>query len=259
MTTYGSVNGLWTAGNYDLCTEIIRNEWGYTGFLMTDWWANINERGQAPDKADLAAMVRAQNDVYMVCADCTEHEDNITAALADGSLTRAELQRCAANICRFAMTTHAMQRLLGTAEAVEVLNKPADAEDDGADVVFYDLDSELTLPLTDISTAKGTNYAFALKVKRPGWYRMTLTASSKQSELAQIPVTVFSMGTASGTFTWNGTGGKPVSFSNTLPMFSRYTAMRLYFAQSGLQMHDIRFELVSENFDMAHMNDVPNE
>ena len=259
MTTYGSVNGLWTAGNYDLCTEIIRNEWGYTGFLMTDWWANINERGQAPDKADLAAMVRAQNDVYMVCADCTEHEDNITAALADGSLTRAELQRCAANICRFAMTTRAMQRLLGTAEAVEVLNKPADAEDDGADVVFYDLDSELTLPLTDIPTAKGTNYAFALKVARPGWYRMTLTASSEQSELAQIPVTVFSMGTASGTFTWNGTGGKPVSFSNTLPMFSRYTAMRLYFAQSGLQMHDIRFELVSENFDMAHMNDVPNE
>ena len=75
---------------------------------------------------------------------------------------------------------------------------------------------------------------------------MTLTASSEQSELAQIPVTLFSMGTASGTFTWNGTGGKPVSFSNKIPLFSHYTAMRLYFAQSGLHMDSIRFELLTE-------------
>lgn len=257
MTTYGSVNGLWTAGNYDLCTEIIRKEWGYTGFLMTDWWANINERGLEPDKGDFAAMVRAQNDVYMVCADCVNHEDNLKEALAAGTLTRGELQRCAANICRFAMHTHAMERLLGDAPEITVLNRPADAEDQDGDVQFYDLDDALTLPLDGICTDKGTNFAFALTVNKPGWYRVTLTASSEQSELAQIPVTLFSMGTASGTFTWNGTGGKPVSFSAELPMFSRFTANRLYFAQSGLNMHEIRFELISDQFDMARMGDKP--
>lgn len=257
MTTYGCVNGVWTAGNYDLCTEIIRKEWGYTGFLMTDWWANINERGQEPDKSDFAAMVRAQNDVYMVCADCVEHEDNLEEALAAGTLTRSELQRSAANVCRFAMQTHAMERLLGDAPEITVENRPADAEDQGGDVVFYDLERDLTLPLDGICTDKGTNYAFALTVQIPGWYRVTLTASSEQSELAQIPVTLFSMGTASGTFTWNGTGGKPVSFSAEIPMFSRFTANRLYFAQSGLKMHEIRFELVSDQFDMAHMGDKP--
>ena len=259
MTTYGCVNGVWTAGNYDLCTEIIRKEWGYTGFLMTDWWANINERGLAPDKSDLAAMVRAQNDVYMVCADCVEHEDNLEEALAAGTLTRSELQRSAANVCRFAMQTHAMERLLGDAPEITVENRPADAEDQGGDVVFYDLERDLTLPLDGICTDKGTNYAFALTVQIPGWYRVTLTASSEQSELAQIPVTLFSMGTASGTFTWNGTGGKPVSFSAEIPMFSRFTANRLYFAQSGLKMHEIRFELVSDQFDMAHMGDKPED
>ena len=122
---------------------------------------------------------------------------------------------------------------------------------------FYDLENALTLPLEGICTDKGTNIAFALTVNKPGWYRVTLTASSEQSELAQIPVTLFSMGTASGTFTWNGTGGKPVSFTADVPMFSRFTANRLYFAQSGLRMHEIRFELISDQFDMAHMGDKP--
>ena len=36
MTTYGSVNGLWTAGSYDLCTTILRKEWGFQGIVMTD-------------------------------------------------------------------------------------------------------------------------------------------------------------------------------------------------------------------------------
>ena len=35
MTTYGWVNGLWTAGNFDLNTVILREEWGFKGFIMT--------------------------------------------------------------------------------------------------------------------------------------------------------------------------------------------------------------------------------
>ena len=36
MSTYGPVNGIWTAGNYDLLTTILRGEWNYDGFDMTD-------------------------------------------------------------------------------------------------------------------------------------------------------------------------------------------------------------------------------
>lgn len=246
MTTYGPVNGVWTAANYDLTTQILRNDWGFTGFAMTDWWAKINRRGQAVDKSDLAAMAMAQNDVYMVCSCGAQNDDNILASLKDGSLQRSELQRCATNICRFLMNTHAMNRLLGTECRINIINRPADESDvDESTVKFYELDGDLTIDLSDICTDKGTNYSFGLDILTAGTYEMTLTASSTQSEVAQIPVTLFSLGTAYGTFTWNGTNGLPVSHRIDIPLFSRYTNLRLFFAQGGLDMHSIRFRLVS--------------
>lgn len=246
MTTYGPINGVWTAGSFDLTTQILRNDWGFTGFTMTDWWANINRRGQAVDKSDFAAMAIAQNDVYMVCAIGAENDDNILASLENGTLQRSELQRNAANICRFLMNTQAMARLEGTETKIDIINRPADESDvDESSVKFYELDGYLTINLEDICTDKGTNHSFGLDIKTMGKYRMTLTASSTQSEVAQIPVTLFSLGTAYGTFTWNGTNGLPVSFEADIPLFSKYTNLRLFFAQGGLKMHSITFELIS--------------
>lgn len=246
MTTYGPVNGVWTAGSFDLTTQILRNDWGFTGFTMTDWWANINRRGQAVDKTDFAAMAIAQNDVYMVCAIGAENDDNVLASLENGTLYRSELQRNAANICRFLMHTHAMERLDKTFSPVTIINRPADESDvDEAAIRFFELDGSLTIDLSDISTDKGTNYSFGLDIMTMGRYKMTLTASSTQSEVAQIPVTLFSLGTAYGTFTWNGTNGIPVSFETEIPFFSKYTNLRLFFAQGGLKMYSISFELVS--------------
>ncbi|MBE6826945.1 MAG: beta-glucosidase [Ruminococcus sp.] len=253
MTTYGSVNGLWTAGSYDLNTQILRKEWGFTGITMTDWWANINERDVAVSRNNFAAMARAQNDLYMVCADGGKNDDNTLESLENGTLQRGELQRNAANICRFLMHTNAMKRLLGEEIGVEILNRPADEIADDKPVVFYELDGSLVLPMDDICTDKGTTHSFALTVNQPGYYDVTLTASSTQSALAQIPVTLFSMGTASGTFTWNGTDGKPVSFTKRIPMFSHFTAMRLFFAQSGLDMHSLTFTLASDRVDVSSL------
>lgn len=247
MTTYGKVNGLWTAGNYDLVTEILRREWGFTGFVMTDWWANINdEKNPEADKKNFAAMVRAQNDVYMVCPDGASGDDNVMEALEQGTLTLGELQRSAMNVCRFLLNTHAMQRMIGQETTVELLNAPDFGEEQLEDVEFYEVEREFTLNLEEIDTHKGSSYCFGLVINNPGYYRMQVTAASDQSELAQIPMTVFNTGTASGTFTWNGTGGKPVSFTHEMPFFSRYTTIRLYFAQSGLQMKEIRFTLGKE-------------
>lgn len=244
MTTYGIVNGLWTAGNFDLNTVILREEWGFKGFTMTDWWANINVRGKEPDKTDLAAMARAQNDVYMVCPDGEKNDDNTLAALENGGIERCELQRNAANICGFLLHTNALKRAEGIGDTVKVINREDEEQEDDKPVQFYKVDRDITLDLSDVDTKKGTSYSFALDLSNFGIYRVIVTASSTQSELAQIPMTLFSMGTAVGTFTFNGTGGKAVSMEKETPMFSRFTTFRIYFAQNGLDLHSIRFELM---------------
>lgn len=244
MTTYGQVNGVWTAGNYGLVTGILRDDWGFDGFTMTDWWANINRRGKAPDKSDFAAMAMAQNDVYMVTADGAACNDNTLDSLKSGELTRGELQRNAMNILRFLTTTHAMKRVMGCDDETEIINRPADAGDvDSTDIEFHDIDEDLTLDLTGITTEKGSSYAFGLNVSKPGVYKVTLTASSTLSELAQTSVSIFALGSPCGMFTFNGTGGAPVSQTKDVKFLSNFMSIRLYFGGSGLKTQSIRFEL----------------
>lgn len=244
MTTYGQVNGVWTAGNYGLVTGILHDDWGFDGFTMTDWWANINRRGKAPDKSDFAAMAMAQNDVYMVTADGAACNDNTLDSLKSGELTRGELQRNAMNILRFLTTTHAMKRVMGCDDETEIINRPADAGDvDSTDIEFHDIDEDLTLDLTGITTEKGSSYAFGLNVSKPGVYKVTLTASSTLSELAQTSVSIFALGSPCGMFTFNGTGGAPVSQTKDVKFLSNFMPIRLYFGGSGLKTQSIRFEL----------------
>lgn len=244
MTTYGKVNDLWTAGSFDLNTEVLRNQWGYKGFTMTDWWANINDRGCDTDKNNFAAMARAQNDVYMVCSNGESHCDNVMTALEQGKLTRGELCRNAENILRFLIDTNAMRRLMGTEEKVEVINKPESEIDEIIrNAPRYVVDKKLTIDLSGVNTARGSDHRFMLDLKSTGMYRVTITASSMQGELAQMPVTLFAG--AVRTLTWNGTGGKPVSISIEIPMFSLNNTVRLHFGMGGLDLISAEFELIS--------------
>lgn len=112
MSSYGPVNGLWTASSYDLLTTILREEWGFRGLVMSDWWAHGNEEGEAPSRQEVAAMVRSQNDLYMVNlnAERNSNHDNLMTSLGTEKLTLAELQRSAVNILRVLLDLPAMER-----------------------------------------------------------------------------------------------------------------------------------------------------
>ncbi len=112
MTSYNRVNGRWNASQYDLNTTILRGEWGFNGFVMTDWWAKSNDEGGDGSTENLRAMVRSQNDVFMVCADTLAQKHNLKESLADGTLKRGELQRCAANLLRYMLDSQAMKRVM---------------------------------------------------------------------------------------------------------------------------------------------------
>ncbi len=103
MTSYNLVNGTWAASNYDLTVRLLRNDFGFDGFVMTDWWAKVSEPDGSGSTTNLRGMVHAENDIYMVCPDAVLREDNLASALADGTLTRGELQKCCVNLVNFAL------------------------------------------------------------------------------------------------------------------------------------------------------------
>lgn len=110
MTSYNRINGIHTSGNYDLTTTILRDDWGYDGFVMTDWGTTMDDPNNGTDKnTNLATMVKAQNDIYKVKSDSTLCEDDQLESLENGYLTIGELQRCAKNLLSFALKTYAFR------------------------------------------------------------------------------------------------------------------------------------------------------
>lgn len=137
MTSYNAINGHWSASNYDLVTTILRNEWGYKGLVMTDWWATMNDcaSGGSESLKNTASMVRSGNDVYMVVdndgAETNCYDDNTLTALKDGSLTRAELHEAARHILTFILDSPVAKRPLRPLKifksfTAEITEKPAD-------------------------------------------------------------------------------------------------------------------------------------
>ena len=58
MTSFNKINGVFAAGNEDLCTHILKEEWGYKGVVVTDW-------GDMDVVVDGADAVAAGNDIVM--------------------------------------------------------------------------------------------------------------------------------------------------------------------------------------------------
>lgn len=247
MTTYGAVNGVWTAGNYDLVTEVLHKQWGFKGIVMTDWWAQMNEEGEAPSRTDYASMIRAQNDLYMVCldAEAENQDDNTLSSLAQGKLTLGELQRSAANICRFLLNTQAYARLEGTETELEVTGAEEGFEEEVKELTYYKVEKEISIDLSEKKVKKGTSIDFALDLLNIGEYRVEITAKSELSELAQLPVTVSIQGTPRGVYTFNGTGNQWVTQSKSMVLDMKYPVTKIYIGQNGLQLKNIKFILVN--------------
>ncbi|MBP5747655.1 MAG: fibronectin type III-like domain-contianing protein, partial [Treponema sp.] len=251
MTTYGVVNGIHTSSSYDLNTTILRKDWGFKGIVMTDWWALLNEPGEVPNKTNFAVMLRAQNDIYMCCPDgkTDASGENTFQALKDGTLTRSELQRTAANVCTHVMQTLAMKRLNQTADEIEIINRPSSPDDiNMEDVEFIEIGKdELVIDLTYKECKANTNYVIALDVKVFGAFEASLTGSSDLNELAQLPCTLFFQGIPMAGFTFNGTNGKEVTITKDIPLFTRFSICRLFVAANGLKLKEIRIKYTGKD------------
>ena len=82
MTSYNYINGVYTSESKDLVTTILRDEWGYEGTVMTDWFGG----------KDGAKQMWAGND--MLQPGKNEQFDSIVAGVKSGKLAEADLDLC---------------------------------------------------------------------------------------------------------------------------------------------------------------------
>lgn len=100
MTSYNKINGVWGHYNYELCTTILRGEWGYQGCVMTDWWMRSSKSPEFPNLRDNAYRVRAQVDILMPGGKQLERKFKPDGTLLETygqpeGITLGELQRTA--------------------------------------------------------------------------------------------------------------------------------------------------------------------
>lgn len=97
MVAYNKINGVYAAANKDLLDGICRYEWGYTGWIMTDWDVRVSEA-----ECLLAG-----------CDTCMPGHYKTFKELQNGGLTRAVAERRAANlISHLAKTKHYFNKQL---------------------------------------------------------------------------------------------------------------------------------------------------
>lgn len=115
MTSYNLLNGIHTANSYDLLQAMARDEWGFDGTVMTDWFTSQDMpeiTGKFQPRYPISSSVGciyAGNDIQM--PGCWKNVDDIVEAVKTGRemdgfrITLADLQFNTANIIRVVLKT----------------------------------------------------------------------------------------------------------------------------------------------------------
>ena len=97
MTSYNRINSVYAPNSYDLCTKVLRNEWGFDGVVMTDWFSTNKGLGHN------ALAMKAGNDLIMPGGGSYKKE--ILAGVKSGMISEEDVRRCCANVVRAIMNS----------------------------------------------------------------------------------------------------------------------------------------------------------
>jgi beta-glucosidase len=90
MTSYNLLNGVYTPNSYDLCTLLLRCEWGFEGVVMTDWFST--DKGLASN----GLAIKAGND--LICPGNKASFKMLRKDLAAGLVSEEDIRLSAARV-----------------------------------------------------------------------------------------------------------------------------------------------------------------
>ena len=105
MTSYNKVNGVYAPNSHDLCTKVLRCEWGFDGVVMTDWFST------GKNKADADLCMQVGNDLIMPGTEADKKA--ILAGIRSGRITEKDLRRCCANVIRSILNSSIQKEYIG--------------------------------------------------------------------------------------------------------------------------------------------------
>ena len=106
MTAYNKIEGTYASANEDLLIKVLRDEWGYKGMVMTDWFggypgfAAINEKGSV---SDVIAQMEAGNDLLM--PGTKAQKEALLKAIKEGKVDEAAIDRNLRHILNYILKT----------------------------------------------------------------------------------------------------------------------------------------------------------
>ncbi len=98
MTSYNRINGVHASDHGHLLREILRDEWGFDGLVVSDW-GGTNDRVKALE-AGMDLEMPSSGRIY---------DPEVLAALADGTLAESRLRESAARVVELALRGEALR------------------------------------------------------------------------------------------------------------------------------------------------------
>lgn len=223
MTAYNRINGIHCASNYDLNTAILREEWGFEGLVMTDWWTRTCVTLEGEVSKNREYPIIAQNDVYMVNNDSESIAKEITDEVTAGKISRGELQRNAINICNVILSTPTFERYI-----------------DGDVVGSAKLPQISKMNIVGEYKNISSGFELEINVENPCDHALEIEYSSNESELVQIPVKVYLNEQSAALFMLKGTGGNILTGLTGLYIMRGKNKIKIEFADKSVDIKNLK-------------------
>lgn len=142
MASYNRINGVFSQGNYDLLTTVLRKEWGFRGIVMTDW---IGKRRDLPT----AEEVHAGDNLLM--PGYPQQTQDIIDAVKNGTLDIKDVDRNVRDMLEYIVKTPAFRHYKASGKPDLKAHAAITRQSSAEGMVLLKNDNS-TLPIKDLKT-----------------------------------------------------------------------------------------------------------